>query len=636
MGFCGMKGSWAQPSLSRDFALLSAAVLFLLFLISAWVTYTTYARYAEGIAGELEKEAMRTERTLATQMENANYLLTALGKQIVIDTDHSPVRLAQILKSFDSKGYIYTLFSWDNPEQQVIVSSNKGVLDKPVDVSDREYVKKAFADPWKMQISRPIEGRVSGRWIIPVAMGLTDYTGKFIGTIMISIDINTLAEQISRMIKRDGISFAIVSKTLMPLVQVSDDKNFVDNNFPAQKLVNVNFSKNPSGLISQGSSFWGTGSYAYYRVSEDYPYIVLLGYDMRYSDASVRSMLCSRLVQMLVMAAFFVLLLWIIRARMIKPVLDMTAIAAGVARGEVCASLPGGGPVEMEELAAQLRRISEYIEENKRIEDELRNKMFMFKKAKEQAELDKRSKTEFMAYVCQEMRTPLNNIIGAAQVMKDQLYGPIENRKYRQYASDIYATGNQLLDATQDVLTQSKAETDYIELVEKPVDVQAAINRALRFIADKMQVEKLGVKVKLADPMPRLIADEFRLQQILTNSLLHALGRMRPEGTITLETRVVNENKDRLFFAITISTLDHPPLTQAELIALADRIMGIPYRPSSKTDDLLKERTDLSLELAKALIALHNGAIDIAQSETGAVVITLLFSGNRIRFVEGS
>ena len=81
-----------------------------------------------------------------------------------------------------------------------------------------------------MQIGRPIEGRVSGRWVIPVAMGLTDYTGKFIGTILISIDINELTEQISTLVKRDGISFAIISKTLIPLTQVSDDNNFLTNN----------------------------------------------------------------------------------------------------------------------------------------------------------------------------------------------------------------------------------------------------------------------------------------------------------------------------------------------------------------------------------------------------------------------
>ncbi len=252
-----MKNSWAQPSLSRDFALLSAAVLFLLFLISGWVTYTTYARHAETITAELEKEAARTERALSAQMENTNYLLTALGKQLVIDSDRNLTRLAQMLKSFDSKDNIYTLFAWVNPKQQLVVSSSKGVLEEPIDVSDRDYVKNAFADPWKMVIGSPIEGRASGRWVIPVSMGLTDYTGKFIGAIMISIDINTLTDQISTLVKRDGISFAIVGKNLEPVAQVSDDKDFVNHTFPAEKLINTDFSKKPERPDGAGQPILG-------------------------------------------------------------------------------------------------------------------------------------------------------------------------------------------------------------------------------------------------------------------------------------------------------------------------------------------------------------------------------------------
>lgn len=630
-----MRRSWAQPSLSRDFVLLSAAILFTLCIISAVVTYTTYTTHSAQVALELEKETTRIEHALNTEMENAAYTLTALGKQIVLDPGRDLVKLAQVLKSFDNKDYIYSILSWVNPEQHLVVSSNKGVLEKPVDISDRDYVKKSFADPWKMAIGRPIEGRVSGRWVIPVSMGITDYTGKFIGTIMISIDINMLTDRISGVTKRDGLSFAIVSRTLIPLTQVSDDRDFFSNNFPIQKLVNVNFSKSPTGMVSQASMFWNSGAYTFYRVTRNYPYIILLGYDPHYSDETVRSLLWWRLLQVLAMAVFFVSFLWIVRIRMIKPVLEMTTIATAVAKGEACATLPRGGPVEIEALAMQIRRVSEYIEETKRIQDELRNKMFMLKKAKEQADIDRRSQSEFMAYVCQEMRTPLNNIIGGAQVMKDQLYGPLENRKYRQYATDIYTTGNILMDSTQDLLTLAKAETDYIELVEKPVEIAGAINKALRFLSDKMQAEKLGIKVQLQEPMPRLIADEFRLQQILMNLLLHCLRHALPESTILLEARLISESRDRMFFAFVISSSGQPVYTTADLLSIADRLSQSPqYRPSSKVAELLKEQTDVSLELAKTLVRLHQGVIDIGQSASGAITIVAFFGGNRVRFAE--
>ncbi|MBY0406876.1 MAG: HAMP domain-containing histidine kinase [Rickettsiales bacterium] len=263
--------------------------------------------------------------------------------------------------------------------------------------------------------------------------------------------------------------------------------------------------------------------------------------------------------------------------------------------------------------------------------------MFMLRKAKEQAEVERRSQSEFLAYVCQEMRTPLNNIIGGAQVMKDQLYGPIENRKYRQYAADIYATGNLLMDSTQDLLTLAKMETDYIELVEKPVDVTAAINKALRFISDKMQAEKLGIKVQLQEPMPRLVADEFRLQQILMNLLLHALGQTLPEGTIMLEAKLVSESRERMVFAFVISSSGQSPYTNAELLEIADRLSRNQLlKTSTRLEKLLKEQSDISLELAKTLIAMHSATCDVSYMPDNSVAIAVFFSASRIRFTDTS
>jgi len=371
-----MKNSWAQPSLSRDFALLSAAIFFLLFLVSAWVTYSAYEDHTQYVNSELEKESVRVEQTLAWQMQQAEYMLTSLGRQIVVEPTHDRVRLAQILKSFDSKGNLYAIFSWVSPDGKLIVSSNRGVLEEPVDVSDREYIQKAMADnAWKMSIGRPIEGRVSNRWVIPLGMAITDSTGKFIGIVNISLDIKVLTDQVSDLVRREGISFAIVSKTLTPLAQVSSDKDFVTHNFPPQKLVDINFSSRPMGLVSHGSLFWGEGNYAYYRVSNDYPYIILLGYDPRISDETVRNLLLGRLLLLFVMANFFLLFLWIVRVRVIKPVLDMTDVTAAVAKGEPYRPMPKGGPVEIAGLAAQVEKMAEYIAEKKRVEDELRHKL---------------------------------------------------------------------------------------------------------------------------------------------------------------------------------------------------------------------------------------------------------------------
>ncbi|MDX2072944.1 MAG: cache domain-containing protein [Alphaproteobacteria bacterium] len=597
-----MKNYWTQPSLSRDFALLSAAVFCVLFMVSMWITYVTYSAHTQRIATELQTEADRIEMTLGSEMENANYLLTALGRQIVVNNARDLVELAQILKSYDAKGQMYAVFNWINVDQKIIVSSNRGILDKPVDVSDRDFVKKAFVDPWKMHIGRPIEGRVSGRWVIPVAMGLTDYTGRFIGTLIISLDISELTERVSTLVKRDGISFAIISKTLIPLTQVSEDKDFLDKNFPAQTLVNIDYVKNPSGLLSQGSMFLGTGNYNYYAVSNDYPYIILMGYDNHYQDDAVRNMLWSRLLQMLVIAAFFILFLIVVRNRMIRPIMQVTEAIAQVARGNTDVRLPTVGPIEIGALATQVSRVREYIEEHKRVDDELRNKMFMLRRQAKEMEVSKHSKAEFLAFICQEMRAPVNSAMGCAQVMKDQIYGPIENKKYRQYASDIYASCSHLISQLDYVLELAKIEAHYAVLRESTIELPATITHAVESLGDPLRTADILVKTEFENPALLFFADEFRIQQLISNALLYAIEQGLSACTVTIAVKTVMEKKDRQNVEISVT------------------IPAIPAEEGTFSTHL---------ELIKRLAELHQGSMSITSEQ-----LTITLPGTRLRFAD--
>lgn len=626
-----MSNPITQTSLSRDFTLLAVAVLATVLIISGWFTYTTYNFYSGGVTRILEKESDRVESTLADEIQKAGYLLSALGKQITLNDTTDLNKLEKLLKTFDRPDHIYSIFSWVNLDKRVVVSSNRGTIKDPVDVSDRDYVIKAALNPWSVQIGRPIEGRVSERWVIPIAMGVTDYTGQYAGTIMVSLDISQLTQHISRLVKQEGVSFAVISKTLVPLTQVSDDKEFIAHNFPSEKLMDINFTANPTGMIKKGSLFWGEGNYSYYKVSKDYPYIILLGYDSFYNNVTTRNILYSRLLQVLVVGLFLIGVLWIMRVRMIKPVLEMTEYAAAVARGKASENITINGPMEINALAAEVKRINDYINETKRIEGELRNKVFMLKHAKEQAEISKRSKSEFLAYACQEMRTSLNNIVGFAQVMRDQLYGPIENRKYRQYSADIYQTGTNLLNNMQDLLTFSKIETGYIDLLEEPQDIAQLINKVLRFVSEKLQSKQLNVRLNLQEPLPKLVADEFRLQQVLMNVILYALEQTDPEQTLGIETMQFSEGKDRGYFVFSFTNKARAAYSQDELVKIVTALQEKRFLPTLNKDESIEDRPhQLGIELAKALVELHQGYMQVDITGNHELTVLIFFPASRL------
>jgi signal transduction histidine kinase len=613
--------SFAQPSLSRDFAFLSAAVLVILLLVSGWVTYATYNQHIQRVRQDLEKESARVDRAISMEMESIEYMLSSLGRQIAIDPNRDLTKLAQSLKSFDNKGHIYSIFTWTNNDHKMVVSSNKGVLDEPVDISDRDFIQQAATDSWKIHVGRPIEGRVSGRWVIPVGMGVTDYTGKFIGIISLSMDISKLTEQIRDMAKRDGISFSIISKTLIPITEASDDKKFVSDVL-AKKLVDVDLTQNSSGFFADGSLLMGTGGSSYYSVMADYPYIVLMGYDSSYMDENVRLMLWSRLLQVLVVAMFFMVFLWIVRLRVIAPVVRVTNSIANIASGKKLQIIYKNGAIEISDLITQVKRVSDYIEENKKVESELRHKMFQLKNAKEKSDIALHSKAEFMIYMAQEIRKPLSNIIGLAQTIKDQMYGQIENNKYTNSAEDIFKTGNQLIAKMQDVLLHSKMDAGYISLQEKPVDVYEVVSSAIRQMADILQEKKVSVKnaENMQEIFPKILADEFRLQQIINNIILLIVENSAPETVIYIDGKIIGSKRDEQFFALTINNSEDKIYSDEVLLALAEQNL-----PNT-------EYNSLRLNLVAALAEIHNGSIYTDMIDGKLCGFVLFIPANRILF----
>ena len=106
-----------------------------------------------------------------------------------------------------------------------------------------------------------------------------------------------------------------------------------------------------------------------------------------------------------------------------------------------------------EKLCAVLRDITAW----KRSAEELNS-------AKQAAEKASIAKSEFLAKISHEIRTPLNAIIGFSEVMMDERFGPIGNERYRQYLSDIHASGGHLISLLSDLVDLSKIEAGILDL----------------------------------------------------------------------------------------------------------------------------------------------------------------------------
>ena len=226
-----------------------------------------------------------------------------------------------------------------------------------------------------------------------------------------------------------------------------------------------------------------------------------------------------------------------------------------------------------------------------------------------------RSKSFFLASMSHELRTPLNSIIGFAETINKEVFGPIEPARYKEYTEIIEASGGHLLSLINDILDLSKIEAGKFQIDPDVVDLEAIMRRSLQLVS--VQVERQGLKISIECPAPcrELYADERAIKQILVNLLSNALKFTPAGGRITLTARRLDSH------AMAISVADTGiGMTPAEL-ETALKLYGQVSSKMSKG----KQGTGLGLSLVQSLAELHGGRMEIdSEKDKGTVVDVIL------------
>src|SRR4029077_5568048 len=106
-------------------------------------------------------------------------------------------------------------------------------------------------------------------------------------------------------------------------------------------------------------------------------------------------------------------------------------------------------------------------------------------------------KSEFLANMSHELRTPLNAIIGFSQVLRQRLFGEV-NEKQEEYLDDILSSGNHLLSLINDVLDLSKVAAGQVELEIADFSLREALERGLVMVRERASKNSVQLSLELA------------------------------------------------------------------------------------------------------------------------------------------
>jgi two-component system sensor histidine kinase/response regulator len=266
-----------------------------------------------------------------------------------------------------------------------------------------------------------------------------------------------------------------------------------------------------------------------------------------------------------------------------------------------------------EALKAHRNRLEELVQErtaelkaaNEQLQEELAERgrvQEVLQKAKDTAELASEAKSEFLARVSHEIRTPIHGIMGTLDLLQDT---ELEFEQ-REYVNMALSSANSLLAVINDILDFSKVEARQLELEETDFDLRTTLERAIETIAVTAHKKGLELVCYLPPEVPTALAgDAGRLRQVLVNLVDNAV-KFTNRGEIVVNVGVETDRKNEVELHFTVRD------TGIGIQKDKHNLIFDPFRQAESSSTREYGGTGLGLAICQQLVRLMRGRIWVA------------------------
>ena len=242
------------------------------------------------------------------------------------------------------------------------------------------------------------------------------------------------------------------------------------------------------------------------------------------------------------------------------------------------------------------------------------------KELRDEAAARSEAKSHFLANMSHELQTPLNAVLGFSEVMAKELYGPLGDPRYAEYAEDIHEGGQHLLGIVRDLLNLSKIEAGAFEIDEEEINIRLCVDGSLRMVAPQIKRAKLKIAASGADCPFALRADKRLVRQMLLNLLSNAI-KFTPKGG-SVDVQVVRKRNNWLTVSVSDTGSGIAPDDIPKVLEPFGRVDGNKFHKAAGTG--------LGLTLVKSMMQLHGGFLQLESVRGEGTTVSLNFPPPRV------
>jgi PAS domain S-box-containing protein len=224
------------------------------------------------------------------------------------------------------------------------------------------------------------------------------------------------------------------------------------------------------------------------------------------------------------------------------------------------------------------------------------------------------AKADMLARISHEVRTPLNAIIGFAEVMIGERFGALGNERYLEYMKDIRASGERVIAIIDDLLDLSWIETGKLDLAFANQNLNDLVESCVTVMQPQANRERIIIRTSLAHALPPVVADARALRQITLNLIGNSIHLANAGGQVIVSTALSDFGE----VVLRVRDTGHG-LNDNEVAAAME-----PFRTQAPSDQA-SDSSGVILSLTKALVEANRAQFHIKRGAHSGTLIEVVF-----------